>query len=1052
LETIYHHKLKSKFNIMRKAILLCSLFALLGSFLQAQQTKVTGKVTDVNGNALEGVSVSIKGKSAGAVTNSVGEFSIAATSGQTLVFSSVGLVSKELAVTGNALQVKMEASNATLSEVVVVGYGQQRKATLTGSVVTLKQEDLTKRQVATASNLLQGLAPGVTVQQQSGRPGADGASIRIRGLGSIYAGQSPLIMVDGVVSGFDMIDPNAIESITILKDAASTAIYGARAANGVVLVKTKRAKGKGVQVSYNAFLSKQDATAIPERTTAVEHMELSNLAERNRTGNPNAFLFTQALIDKYKSTPANNLDVIDTDWLNLLLSNTGLMQNHNVTINSAGDNTNIFASVTYLNQQGLIPNNSHQRYDIRFNPDFKLNEKLSINGVLNINSAKTIAPSTGSPEFIIRQAIGLPAVGGGLYGPGLYGTAGQTNNRNPLAMAEAAGTSVSKNNTMLTKVGFNYKPVNNLEIEGYWAREFWTPNGKTFVKNVDIYVPNLVTLGYDKVGVWPGSTSLGESYSTNVRTTYLAQATWSKRFGANSIKLLGGAQTEEFTYSGISASRTGFLNPNQPYLSLGSGNLNNGGSAYETALAGFYGRLNYNYDDKYFLEVNGRYDGSSRFSQLLKKQWGFFPSASAGWIFSKENFFSGLSNIITFGKLRGSWGVLGNQALPEIYPFAVNFGTSTYSNPINGTNTYLNNINTLGYALLDAPNPSITWEQSEQANIAVDLTIKNNLTFTAEIYRRKVDQMLLSRPIPNYVGLNAPFVNAGSMENRGWELSANYKKALSSKVKLDVTAMLSDVRNKVLTLPGVPFLDGGSIRTSPEQALWSYFGYQSIGYFTDSNDVKNSPVQFGTAWSSNPTVGSKPGDVKYADISGPDGKPDGKVDNFDRTFIGNNFPRYEYSLNLNLSIGNLDISIFGQGVGLRNNYYSGTGAVPFASSDFAASLLNMHKDYWTPSNPNARFPRLLPSGSGGNNYGASSQWIRDASYFRLKNVNVAYRFPASWFKKTGMPLSGAKIYVSGQNLLTFTKAWDGFDPEINSANAEFYPLMRTMTVGVNINF
>ncbi|MFM2117781.1 MAG: hypothetical protein RL316_971 [Bacteroidota bacterium] len=1037
---------------MRKAILLCSLLALLGGFLQAQQTKVTGKVTDANGNALEGVSVSIKGKSAGAVTNSVGEFSIAASTGQTLVFSSVGLVNKELAVTGNALQVKMEASNATLSEVVVVGYGQQRKATLTGSVVTLKQEDLTKRQVATASNLLQGLAPGVTVQQQSGRPGADGASIRIRGLGSIYAGQSPLIMVDGVVSGFDMIDPNAIESITILKDAASTAIYGARAANGVVLVKTKRAKGKGVQVSYNAFLSKQDATAIPERTTAVEHMELSNMAEQNRTGNPNAFLFTQALIDKYKSTPANNLDVIDTDWLNLLLSNTGLMQNHNVTINSAGDNTNIFASVTYLNQQGLIPNNSHQRYDIRFNPDFKLNEKLSINGVLNINSAKTIAPSTGSPEFIIRQAIGLPAVGGGLYGPGLYGTAGQTNNRNPLAMAEAAGTSVSKNNTMLTKVGFNYKPVNNLEIEGYWAREFWTPNGKTFVKNVDIYVPNLVTLGYDKVGVWPGTTSLGESYSTNVRTTYLAQATWSKRFGANSIKLLGGAQTEEFTYSGISASRTGFLNPNQPYLSLGSGNLNNGGSAYETALAGFYARLNYNYDDKYFLELNGRYDGSSRFSQELKKQWGFFPSASAGWIFSKENFFSGLSNVITFGKLRGSWGVLGNQALPEIYPFAVNFGTSTYSNPINGTNTYLNNINTLGYALLDAPNPSITWEQSEQANIAVDLTIKNNLTFTAEIYRRKVEQMLLSRPIPNYVGLNAPFVNAGSMENRGWELSANYKKTLSSKVKLDVTAMLSDVRNKVLTLPGVPFLDGGSIRTAPQQALWSYFGYQAIGYFADSNDVKSSPVQFGTAWSSNPTVGSKPGDVKYADISGPDGKPDGKVDNFDRTFIGNNFPRYEYSLNLNLSIGNLDISIFGQGVGLRNNYYSGTGAVPFASADFAASLLKMHKDYWTPSNPNARFPRLLPSGSGGNNYVASSQWIRDASYFRLKNVNIAYRFPASWFKKTGMPLTGAKIYVSGQNLLTFTKAWDGFDPEINNANAEFYPLMRTMTVGVNINF
>lgn len=1037
---------------MKKATILCWFFALLVGIVQAQQIKVAGKVTDVNGNALEGVNVTIKGKTTGTVTNAAGLYSISASNGETLVFSSVGLIAKEQKVAGTSLDVQLTVSDASLSEVVVVGYGQQRKATLTGSVTTLKQEDLMKRQVATASNLLQGLAPGVTVQQQSGRPGGDGASIRIRGLGSIYAGQSPLIMVDGVVSGFDAIDPNAIESITILKDAASTAIYGARAANGVVLVKTKRAKGKGVQVSYNAFLTKQNATAIPERTTAVEHMELSNLAEVNRTGNPNAFLYTQSLIDKYKTTAPNNLDVIDTDWLDLLLTNSGLMQNHNVTINSAGDNTNIFASISYLNQQGLIPNNNFQRYDIRFNPDFKLNDKLSLNGLLNINNSRTLAPSTGSPEFIIRQAIGLPAIGGGVYGPGMYGTAGQTNNRNPLAMAEAAGTSVSRVNTMLTKVGFNYKPVNNLEIEGYWAREYWVPNGKSFVKNVDIYVPNLVTLGYDKVGVWPGTTSLSESYSTNQRTTYLGQATWTKRFGASTLKLLGGAQTEEFSYSGISASRTGFLNPNQPYLNLGSANINNGGSAYETALAGFYARLNYNYADKYLLELNGRYDGSSRFSQELDKQWGFFPSLSAGWVFSKEKFFSGLSNVITFGKLRGSWGVLGNQALPEIYPFAVNFGTSGYSNPYNGTTNYLNNVTTLGFALLDAPNPSITWEQSKQSNVGLDLTVKNKLTLTFEYYQRKVDQMLLSRPIPSYVGLNPPFINAGSMENRGWEFSANYRKSFNAKTKLDVTAMISDVRNKVLSLPGVPFLDGGSNRTAPGQALWSYFGYQSIGYFADSNDVKSSPVQFGVPWSANPTVGPKPGDVKYADISGPDGKPDGKVDNFDRTFIGNNFPRYEYSINLNLTVGNFDLNIFGQGVGKRNNYYSGTGAVPFASNDFAASLLKMHKDYWTPSNSAARFPRLLPSGSGGNNYVASTHWIRDASFFRIKNVNLSYRVPTAWLQQNGVPLKGAKFYISGQNLLTFTKAWDGFDPEINSANAQFYPLMRTFTFGVNINF
>ncbi len=1016
----------------------------------AQNLKVAGRVTDANGNGLEGISVSVKGKPSGTITNSVGEYALTVQQGETLVFSGIGYESQEVKTASGAVSVQMKATNASLSEVVVVGYGQQKKAAITGSVVTLKQEELLKRQVATASNLLQGLAPGVTVQQQSGRPGADGASIRIRGLGSIYAGQSPLIMVDGVVSSLDAIDPNAIESITILKDAASTAIYGTRAANGVILVKTRRAKGKGVQVSYNAFLTKQQATAIPERTSAIDHMELSNLAEQNRTGNPNAFLFPQSIIDQYKQFPHNNFEVVNNDWVDLLLTNNGIMQNHNLTLNSAGENTNIFASVTYLNQQGLIPNNSFTRYDIRFNPDFKINDKLTISGVLNVNNSKTINPSTGSAEFIIRQAIGLPATGAAKFGPGMYGNAGQTNNRNPLAMAEAAGTAYTKTNSILSKIGVNYRPISNVELEASWAREYWVPNNKSFVKNADIYVPNLVTRAYDKVGVWPGTTSLSESYSTNVRTTYTAQATYSARVGQSNFKVLAGAQTEEFTFSSIGASRTGFLNPNQPYLSLGAANLNNSGSAYETALAGFYSRFNYSLADKYYFELNGRYDGSSRFSQELDKQWGFFPSGSAGWIVSKEKFFP-FSKFITFAKIRGSTGSMGNQALPEVYPFAVNFATGTYNatSHTNGTFSYINNVTTLGYALLDAPNPTITWEKSIQNNAGVDVTFKNNLTVTVDFYYRLIKDMLLSRPIPAYVGLNAPFVNAGTMENKGWEFSLNYKKNFN-KLKMDVTAMISDVQNRVNTLPGVPFLDGGSIRTAPGQALWSYFGYQSLGYFSDSNDIKASPVQFGVPWSANPTIGPKPGDVKYADISGPDGKPDGKVDAFDRTFIGNNFPRYEYSINLNLSYGQFDLNLFGQGVGMRSNYYSGTGAVPFASNDFAASLLSMHKDYWTPNNPDARFPRLLPSGNGGNNYVASSQWIRDASFFRIKNINVAYRIPEAMLKKTG--IRSAKVYVSAQNVLTFTNAWDGFDPEINSQTAEFYPLMRTITAGVNINF
>jgi TonB-linked SusC/RagA family outer membrane protein len=1031
---------------MRKSTLLVLLLfaALLGA--KAQDTKVTGRVTDAaTSQPVEAASIKVKGKTYGVFTNPSGSFSLMVDKSAILIISSVGYVSKEIKVADGNFDVLLTKSDNALADVVVLGYGSQKKANITGAVTTLKNDALTRRQVAATSNLLQGLAPGVTVQQQSGKPGADEASIRIRGISSISAGSGPLVVVDGVVTGLDDIDPNAIESITVLKDAASTAIYGSRASNGVILVKTKRATQKGLKVSYNNFFTKQVATAIPKRVSAIEHMELSNVAERNRTGNPASFLYPQALIDKYKTTPANNLDVIDTDWIDLLLTNTGLLQNHNVQLISGGEKVNVFTSVTYLKQQGLIPNNSYEKYDIRFNPDFKISDKLTLSGVFNYNNNKTINPSTGSAEFIIRQAIGLPAIGGGKYGEGLYGTAGQTNNRNPLAMAEAAGTAVSNGNTFLTRVGFTYRPIKNIEVEAYWARELSNPTSKTFVKNVDIYTPNLVTLGYDKIGVWPGSTSLSEAYSNNIYKTYLGQVTYNGRYKYHTVKVLAGGQSELFTNSFFGASRTGFINPDQPFLNLGSGGINNSGGGSELALAGFFSRINYNYNEKYFLELNGRYDGSSRFSQEKDKQWGFFTSASAGWIFSKEKFFDGLTKYINFGKIRGSAGALGNQNFGSRYPFDAFYAASVYSNPNNGTSAYFNNQTTLGYALLSMPNSEIQWEKSSQWNVGIDLGFMKYFTLTADYYVRGLTDMILQKPTPAFAGgLTNPFINAGKMENKGWELSLNYKRKIK-ELGVDVTVMLSDVKNNVTNLAGNPFLDGGAARTQEGQAINSYFGYQAIGFFQDSNSIKTSPVQFGIPYSSNPAVGPKPGDVKYADLNG-----DGKVDAADRTFIGNPFPRYEYSVNVNLSWRNFDLNIFGQGVGKRDNYLSGTGAVPFASGDFAASLLDIHKDYWSPSNANATFPRLLPAGSGGNNFVASTHWIRSAAYFRIKNINLGFKLPTRWMEK--VKIASARVFVSGANLITFTNAWNGFDPEINNANAEFYPLMRTYTAGINVNF
>ncbi|MFM2138459.1 MAG: hypothetical protein RJA57_766 [Bacteroidota bacterium] len=1039
---------------MKKASLLCLMLLLAWAAVWAQNVKVAGRVTDADGKGLEGISVTVKGRSTGAITNSNGDYTITVPQGARLVFSSVGFEAREVAVTGGRMDVTLQSAAGDLGEVVVVGYGTQRKANLTGSVVALNNSALTRRQVSSSSQVLQGLAPGVTVQQQSGRPGADGASIRIRGESSILGNSNPLVIIDGMALDFtalNQIDPNAIESVTILKDAASTAIYGNRASGGVIVVKTKRATRKGIQVSYNSFLTKQQFTSLPDRVSAVDHMLLSNVAEQNRTGNPSATVFSQTLIDRYRSTPANNLDVINTDWIAEVLTNSGFMQNHNVQLLSGGEKVNVFSSFTFFDQQGLIQNNRYKKYDIRFNPEFKLNDKLTLNGVFALTNSNTINPSTGSPEFIIRQAIGLPAIGGGKYGPGMYGTAAQSNNRNPIAMAEAAGTSQTRANTFLSRFGFNYRPIAGLELEGYWGMEKRNPHTKTFVKNVDIYQPNIATQGYDKITVWPGTTSLSESWRDDVYTTYLGQASYGfKGKRGQTFKVMIGAQSELFTSYFFGASRTGFINPNQPYLNLGSGLRDNNAGASELALAGFFGRINYGISDKYLFELNARRDGSSRFSQARDRQWGTFGSASAGWVFSKEKFFQGLSKIVSYGKLRLSVGANGNQNIGSNYVFDAFYGTANYSNPNNGTNTYFNNITTLGTAILQFANPDLSWETSEQRNLGVDLTLFKNLNITFDLYTRTLKNMILSRTLPASAGgLTNPFVNAGSMENKGWELSLNYRKKIG-KVDVNVTGMLSDVRNKVNRLiAGLPFL-GDGIRSTAGEALNSYYGYQVLGFFIDSNDVKSSPVQFGVPWNPNPAQGTKPGDVKYADISGPLGKPDGIIDANDRTFLGNAFPRYEYSININLSYGGFDLNIFGQGVGKRDNYLSGTGAVPFASSDFAASLLEHHKNYWRTDNPNALFPRLLPSGFGGNNYLLSDHWIRSASYFRLKNLNLGYTLPQSLVKKA--KLSAVRIFISGQNLFTITKAWDGFDPEINNANAEFYPVMRTYTAGFNVTF
>lgn len=1010
---------------MRQLVFLFLLF--VGwTTANGQGNKVTGQVFDTEtGQAIPGANVAVKGTNKGTLANADGQFSLDAPAGSVLVISSIGYDSQEAPMGNGPLKISLKPNNRTLSEVVVVGYGTQKKATLTGSVSQLKAEELTRRQVATTSNLLQGVAPGVTAFQSSGKPGADGATIRVRGQGSIFSDQGALVLVDGVVSSMDLVDPNAIDNLVILKDAASTSIYGSRGSNGVILITTKRGGKSGIRVSYNAFLTQQEATRIPKKASAVDHLELSNEATRISTGNPAAFVFPQALIDRYKTGVIDNIETFDNDWVKLVLTGSGLMQNHNVTVDVGTEKASLFASVSYLNQQGLIQNNSFKRFDLRLNPDIRFNDKLRLSGVLFFNQGTRVEPAGSTPEFIIRQAIGIPATGPAKFGDGMYGDAGQSNRRNPLGQAESSGILTVNTPSFLGKANLIYTPVKGLDLEVSYAREQGSPYTKRFQTNYDVYVPNIANRTYDFSSRYPGTNQLSEAYSINIRNTFLAQSSYRYTNAVHDAKILVGFQTEEERNTSLGASRTDFVNEQLPYISLGGANRDNSGGASEIALAGAYSRFNYTYKDKYLLEVNGRYDGSSRFSQALDKQWGFFPSASAGWVFSSEPFMTGLANVLQFGKIRASYGSLGNQGISGRYPFTVNYSS--------GADYYFNNAINQGFAINTAANSGIGWEKSTQLDVGMDLTLFRGLNLTFDYYVKTISDLLLQRPIPSYIGLSPAFLNLGSMENRGWEVTVNYRHSFG-KLKFDGTALLSDVKNKVLDLPGVPYLDSGLSRSIAGSPLSSYFGYVADGYFQSREDIAITPKHFFTP---------NPGDIKYKDTNG-----DGQVNADDRQLIGNSFPRYEYSLNLNLNYGIFDLNLFGQGVGKRENYISGTGAWPFFAADFVPSLLDMHKDYWRADNPDARFPRLTPTI--GVNSTNSSHWVINSSYLRLKNVNLGIKLPQTLATK--LKVQSARLYVSGQNLLTFTKFWEGFDPELTDNNANFYPLMKTYTVGVNLKF
>ena len=999
-----------KSNFYRSKLLYLLAFLLSSSWVAfGQNQTITGKVTDEKGEALIGVNIIVKETNKGTTTNVDGKYTLSVPgSSSKIIYTFVSYESREVTVGNQSIiNVSLTPDAKSLSEVIVVGYGVQKKATVSGSVVSVKGSDLQKSPSVNLSNSLAGRMAGVVAVNRSGEPGYDGSSIRIRGANTLNNNDA-LIVIDGIPNrsgGLDRINPADIETISVLKDA-SAAIYGARAANGVILITTKKGKTGKPELSYSFNQGFADPTVIPKLTNSSQYVGMLNDLDiyqlpTNQWSAATAAYKASGVYNGRKA-PYSPTDIQkyadgsdpwlypNTDWYKSTLKSWSPQSRHNVQMSGGSENIKYLASLGYQNQDAFYKNSAtgFQQYDLRLNLDAKINENVNLSiGILGREEFRRF-PTKPAGAIFRMQMRGKPQEQAfwpnGLPGPDIE------NGENPVVITtNQTGYDRDKQSYFQTNGQLDIKIpwIQGLKLSGtaaidkrYRATKRWETPWTLYQKGsgfeADGKTPTLVA---SKRGPAEPRLTVGDETQLNILLG--AIATYERKFNGHGITVLAGTNRETIDGDNFNAYRRFFISPALDQLFAG-GDLekNNAGGAYETAIAGFYSRINYNYNQKYLLEVNGRYDGSSRFSQASDKQWGFFPSASAGWIFTKEKIFEGLSKYIAFGKVRASYGSLGNQSISSIYPFSANYTT--------GSNAYFNGITNVGYALLDAPNPNITWEKSTQKNIGIDLTFTKHFSVTADYFIREISDILLVRPIPTYVSMNSPYINAGTMENKGWELTVNYKTKIG-KLGVNITALVSDVTNNVTSLPGVPYLDGGSVRTTVGQPLYSYFGYKALGYFQSDADIAASPTHFFIP---------KPGDIKYADINN-----DGKVDATDRTFIGNNFPKYEYSFNMNFSYSNFDLSLFFQGVGKRENYLTGTGAYPFYAADFIPGVLESHKDYWTPTNPNAKFPRLLPAI--GVNGTTSSFWITDAAYLRLKNINLSYRLPDAITRKLKISLA-----------------------------------------------
>lgn len=997
----------------------------LNSLPQQDSKLVTGQITDPSGEPIIGANIVEKGTTNGTITDMDGRFQLNVSPSAVLLISYVGYKSTEMPVGNQSkLTIQIEEDTERLSEVIVVGYGTAKKSDLTGAISSLKGDNLTTRSTQQLSTALQGQMAGVQVTRSSGEPGAS-ASIRVRGVTTL-SNNDPLVIVDGVPSSLNDVIASDVETMTVLKDAASASIYGSRAAAGVILITTKRAKESQYSFDYNYEYAIDKPTTKPKNGDVIDWMNIQNEVKWNDGSSDPYSQYSQEKINSWLSNNATDpYHYPNVDWVNLLLKSSTSHEQHSLSISGGNEKLRTKSSINYQKGDGYYENKSYERFAGRVNNDYKITNWLNANIDLDFSKSNSINPAEINA---IYWAYLVSPYYNAKWEDGRY--ADTKDGANPLAGLQQGGRNKTNYYKFGGKAQLDFKPFKGLTLTALLAPRFSFTNGKKFSRAVPVYYENgaMTYMQSHK------TTNLNETRNKDNSMTYQFYGNYQNNWGDHSFSAMVGYEGYAYEWENLGASRTNYKLDTYPYLNIGPEDYQyNSGSAGHNAYESYFGRLMYSYKNKYMVQGNVRTDGSSRFAKDFR--WGTFYSMSAGYVMSEESWFK--NNIVDYLKIRGSIGQLGNERIGSEFPYqaAISFGNSYMYDKSSQSVTALQNAAQVYYAF-----ENITWETTTTYGVGIDMNMFNNrLRFTGDYYYKKTSDMLLTLGFPSYAGFSAPSQNAGDMYTKGWDVELGYSGEIG-EFTYSVSANLSDYRSKMGYLGDKRTINGNQIYE--EGSYYNeWYMYKTDGlFYTDADLIDANGKKYPTL-----TANDKAGNIKYVDVDG-----DGVINADDKVRLGNSLPEYLYGGNATLGWKNFDFSLSFQGVGHQRVLFNSAWIQPLKEQWGAVPELVLG-NYWSRHNTDeqnlkAKYPRLTYTNTT-NTYSGSDYWLFNGGYFRMKNITLGYTLPQDLISKAWM--KNLRLYLSINDLPAISNYPKGWDPE-RGATSDF--ISTSFILGVNVKF